>query len=59
MVDFPLGHPMGNSFDDRLQKRILAEAFKYLRDVTEPGTIVDLTETYRIKAGKCAVCEVE
>jgi hypothetical protein len=59
LVDFPLGHPMGNPFDDGLHKRILAEALKHLKDITEPGTIVDLTETYRIKGGKCTICEVE
>jgi hypothetical protein len=45
LVDFPLGHPMGSPFDHGLQKRILAEALKYLKDIAEPGTIVDLTGT--------------
>jgi tRNA A37 threonylcarbamoyladenosine synthetase subunit TsaC/SUA5/YrdC len=44
---------MGNPFDDGLQKRILAEALKYLKEITEPSTIVDLTGTYRIRRGKC------
>ena len=59
LVDFPLGHPMGNPFEDALQKRILTEALKYLKEISEPGTIVDNTETCRIKRGKCTVCELE
>lgn len=58
LVAFPLGHPMGNSFDKDLQRRILLEGLKYVREIQEPGAIVDLTNTYRIKGGKCAVCEV-
>jgi hypothetical protein len=41
LVDFPLGHPMGNPFDYELQKRILVEALTYLKVVEEPGTILD------------------
>lgn len=59
LVDFPLGHPMGNPFDYELQKRILAEALNNLKEIAEPGTIVDKTETYRIKRGKCSACELE
>ena len=59
LVGFPLGHPMGNPFDYELQKRILVEALTYLKVNEEPGRILDLTETYRIKAGKCIVCEVK
>ncbi len=59
LVDFPLGHPMGNPSDDELQRRILAEALKYLKDIVKPGAIVDLRETYRIKGGKCRACEIE
>jgi hypothetical protein len=59
LVDFPLGHPMGNPFDYGLQKRILTEALKHLKDISEPETIIDYTETYRIKRGKCTACEFE
>lgn len=57
VVEFPLGHPMGNPFDYGLQRRILAEALKYLKEIAEPGTIVDNAETYRIKKGNCTACE--
>lgn len=43
LVDFPLGHPMGNSFDYGLQKKIFTEALNYLKEIAEPGTIVDYT----------------
>lgn len=58
LVDFPLGHPMGNPFDKGLQRQILMEALKYLKEIIEPGTIVDLTKKYRLKGGKCSLCEV-
>jgi hypothetical protein len=50
---------MGNPFDHGLQKRILIEALKYLKDIAEPGTIVNLTDIYRIKGRRCIVCETE
>jgi D-proline reductase (dithiol) PrdB len=59
LVAFPLGHPMGNPFDKEAQKRLLADGLKYVQTVEEPGTIVDLTSTYKIEGGKCTVCEVE
>jgi D-proline reductase (dithiol) PrdB len=59
LVDFPLGHPMGNPFDKELQRQILTEGLRYLIKITEPGTIVDLTETYHIEEGKCTLCTVE
>jgi hypothetical protein len=56
---FPLGHPMGNPFDKGLQRRILMEGLRYVKEIREPGTIIDLTSTYKIQGGKCAVCEVD
>jgi hypothetical protein len=53
LVDFPLGHPMGNPFEYGLQKKILVEALKQLPVVEEPGTILDRTEAYGIKTAKC------
>jgi hypothetical protein len=52
LVDFPLGHPMGNPFDQALQKKILAEALKQLRIIEKPGSIVDWTGIYGSKGGK-------
>lgn len=59
LVDFPLGHPMGNPFEKQLQRQILMEALKHLIKITEPGTILDLRETYRIEGEKCMLCTVE
>jgi D-proline reductase (dithiol) PrdB len=59
LVGFPLGHPMGNPFDKELQRQILTEGLRYLIKITEPGTIVDLTECYHIEGGKCTLCTVE
>jgi hypothetical protein len=59
LVDFPLGHPMGNPFDHGLQKKILFEALKQLRVIEKPGTILYWTGTCGIKARECSVCEVE
>jgi hypothetical protein len=59
LVDFPLGHPMGTPFDCGLQRKILVEALMYLQVIVDPGTILDRTKTYRIKAGKCTACKVE
>jgi hypothetical protein len=52
LVDFPLGHPMGKAFEYGLQKKILVEALKHLKVIEEPGTILDWTETYEVKARK-------
>jgi D-proline reductase (dithiol) PrdB len=59
LVDFPLGHPMGNPFDYGVQRKILVEALMYLQVIVDPGTILDRTKSYRIKRGKCTVCEVK
>ncbi|NIQ37300.1 MAG: hypothetical protein GTN81_01730 [Proteobacteria bacterium] len=59
VVDFPLGHPMGNPFQKELQRQILREALNHLAKIREPGTIVDLKDTYRIQGGECKLCAVE
>lgn len=59
LVAFSLGHPMGNAFDKELQRQILMEGLKHLMKITAPGTIMDLTGTYHIEAGKCTLCMVE
>jgi hypothetical protein len=55
LVDFPLGHPMGNPFDHALQKKILVEALKQLKIIEKPGSIVDWTGIYGSKDGKHSV----
>jgi hypothetical protein len=59
VVDFPLGHPMGDPFEKELQRQILREALNHLTKIGEPGTIVDLKDTYRIQGGECELCTVE
>ena len=44
LVGFPLGHPMGNPFDDGRQRQILLAGLKYLKEIGDPGTIVDTTK---------------
>ncbi len=46
LVGFPLGHPMGNPFDGELQREILLAGLKYLKEIGDPGTIVNLTKSY-------------
>jgi len=59
LVGFPLGHPMGNPFDRKVQRQILVDGLKYLNEIEKPGTIVDLTKTYRIKGGRCIFCKIK
>ncbi len=42
-VDYPLGHTTGRPHDPTGQRRLLQAAFAAFRDVTEPGTIIDLS----------------
>ena len=56
---FSLGHPMGNPFDEKLQREILMEGLKYLKQIENPGTMVDLTGIYRTNRGECKFCGVE
>jgi hypothetical protein len=42
-----------------LTKKILVEALMHLNVIEEPGTIVDLTETQRIKAGEGTVWKIK
>ena len=58
LVGFALGHPMGNPFDEELQRQILFAGLKYLKEIDEPGTIVDLTRTYGSDGRKCLLCQV-
>lgn len=58
LVGFPLGHPMGNPFDGELQRQILLAGLKYLKEIDDPGTIVDLTKTYGSDGRKCRFGQV-
>ena len=50
---------MGNPFDEKLQREILMEGLKYLKQIENPGTMVDLTGIYRTNRGECKFCGVE
>jgi hypothetical protein len=41
-LEFPLGHPVGKSFDPEQQKVILMETFHALESIKEPGVIYEL-----------------
>ena len=58
LVGFPLGHPMGNPSDEELQRQILLAGLKYLKEIGDPGTIVDLTKSYGDNGRKCLLCRV-
>ena len=59
LVGFPLGHPMGNPFDVKIQRQILMDGLKYLKEIEKPGTVVDLTKAYGVKGGECIFCKVK
>lgn len=59
LVGFPLGHPMGNPFDEKLQRQVLMDGLKYLKEIGKPGTIMDLTRPYGIKGGECISCKIK
>jgi D-proline reductase (dithiol) PrdB len=59
LLDFPLGHPMGNPFDKGIQKQILMTGLRCLKEISRPATIVDLRGAYRTEPGRCALCVVE
>jgi hypothetical protein len=50
---------MGNPFDEKLQRQVLMDGLKYLKEIEKPGTIVDLTKTYGIKSGECIFCKAK
>ena len=52
-VRWPFGHPLGEPFNVAQQTTIIREAFKALKEIREPGTIIDLPyrwkrETYQL-----------
>jgi len=48
-LEFPLGHPLGKSFDQEHQKMILLETLRVLESIKEPGVIIELL--YKWKEG--------
>ncbi len=44
---WPFGHPVGEPFNLAQQRTVLAEAFRALYSITEPGGIVDLPFRWR------------
>ena len=44
---WPFGHPLGEPFNVPQQMTILKDAFKALREIKEPGTIIDLPYRWR------------
>ncbi len=44
---WPFGHPFGEPFNITQQRVVLAEAFRALYKIHEPGTIIDLPYRWR------------
>ncbi len=44
---WPFGHPLGEPFKKAQQRVVLAEAFRALYAIQEPGTIVDMPYRWR------------
>ena len=41
-VKWPMGHPLGEPFVIDTQTAVLSAAFRALKEIKEPGTIIDL-----------------
>ncbi len=48
LVRHPLGHPMGKPFDKITQTSLLREGVALLGDIRVPGTLVDISDRYRL-----------
>lgn len=46
-LNYPFGHPLGEPFHERQQRRILGDTLALLESVREPGTIVDAPYRWR------------
>ncbi len=44
---WPFGHPFGEPFNRAQQRVVLAEAFRALYAIREPGTIIDMPYRWR------------
>ena len=59
LVPFPLGHPMGNPFDSKIQRQILMGGLKWLKEIEKPGTIVELNGECEGVKVECQVCKAD
>lgn len=41
-VKWPLGHPLGEPFKIEVQMAVIRDAFSALKEIREPGMIIDL-----------------
>ncbi len=46
-LKWPFGHPFGEPFKKAQQRVVLAEAFRALYTIREPGTIIDMPYRWR------------
>jgi len=46
-LKWPIGHPLGEPFKVKQHMTVLKRAFDALRDIKEPGTIIDLPYRWR------------
>ncbi len=44
---WPFGHPLGEAFNRAQQRVVLAEAFRALYSIDQPGAIIDLPYRWR------------
>lgn len=50
-LEFPLGHPLGKSFDQEQQKMILLDTFRAIESIKEPGVIIELPYKWKEETG--------
>ncbi|MFZ3064148.1 MAG: hypothetical protein WA277_02545 [Nitrospirota bacterium] len=46
-LKWPIGHPLGEPFNIKQQMTVLKSAFNALKEIKEPGTIIDLPYKWR------------
>lgn len=46
-LKWPIGHPLGEPFNVKQQMAVLKSAFNALKEIKEPGTIIDLPYKWR------------
>ena len=44
---WPFGHPLGEPFQKAQQRAVLAQAFRALSSIRQPGTIIDIPYRWR------------
>ncbi len=50
-LKWPMGHPLGEPFRADVQTAVIREAFKALKEIKEPGTIIDLPYKWKRYGG--------